>query len=214
MLARLEPRALFLLAMAVCLMLLLGWYMLSFQGHSQEISLLRSELDTANTTAARYEAASQALPELRQKLRLLEKAREKFLQAMPPNAQFGKVLDDIQHNLSSVGAQLSSFTVQSISMPDLPAGVKPIALNLSVRGTFSAIFQALRSLETMSRFATVSTINLQLPQADSFNPTLEGTLTLTAYTFDQTQADQSTVSSNPSAPAEASPPPSAAGGTP
>ena len=125
---------------------------------------------------------------LRERAVLLEVERDQFLRALPATAQFGTVLDEVRRNVSAAGAELTTFTVQSGAGTDLPGGVRPISLNLGVSGQFAEVFRALRSLETMNRFTNVGGLGLQLPQATSFNPVLEGTLNLTVYTFDPEQA--------------------------
>ncbi|EYB67302.1 type IV pilus assembly protein PilO [Deinococcus phoenicis] len=159
-----------------------------FQPRQQEISLLKSELDTTRLTAETYRAAQRNLPELRSTVARLQVEQDQFLRALPATAQFGTVLDEVRRNVSAAGAKMTTFTVQNGAASGLPGGVRPIKLSLGVSGQFAEVFRALRSIETMNRFTTVGGMTLQLPQANSFNPNLEGTLNLTVYTFDQTQA--------------------------
>lgn len=206
MFSKLAPRSLFLLVLAACLLLLLLWYFLRFQPRQQEISLLRGELETTRMNAERYRAAQRNLPELRKTVARLQVERDQFLRALPATAQFGVVLDEVRRNISAAGAEMTTFTVQSGTAGGLPSGVRPLSLNLGVSGQFGEVFRALRSLETMNRFTTVGGLNLQLPQANTFDPTLEGTLNLTVYTFDENQA------SAPAGTAPAAPPAAPEGG--
>lgn len=187
---KLAPRSLFLLVLAGCALLLLAWFLMRFQARQQEITLLQGELETTRLTAESYRAAQRGLPELRATVARLEVERDQFLRALPATAQFGTVLDEVRRNVSAAGAELTTFTVQNGPGAGLPGGVRPITLNLGVSGQFAEVFRALRSLETMNRFTNVGGLGLQLPQATSFNPALEGTLNLTVYTFDQAQAAQ------------------------
>ncbi|WP_034385254.1 type 4a pilus biogenesis protein PilO [Deinococcus sp. YIM 77859] len=198
--SKVAPRPLFLLVVAACLLLLLLWYFLRFQPRQQEISLLKGELETTRLNAERHRAAQRELPELRVAVARLQVERDQFLRALPATAQFGVVLDEVRRNISAAGAELTTFTVQNGTASGLPGGVRPINLNLGVSGQFAEVFRALRSLETMNRFTTVSGLNLQLPQASTFNPTLEGTLNLTVYTFDEQQASAGTAPAAPAAP--------------
>lgn len=207
---KLAPRSLFLIVLALCLLVLLGWYFGRYQTRQQEITLLESELETTRANAERYRAAQRALPELRQTVARLGTERDGFLRALPPSAQFGTVLDEVRRNVLAAGAEMTAFGVQNGAATGLPAGVRPINLNLGVSGQFAEVFRALRSLETMNRFTTVGSVNLQLPQPDSYNPKLEGTLNLTVYTFDPAQAGTPDASGGA---APAAPPATPQGGT-
>ncbi|GAA5512620.1 hypothetical protein Dcar01_01337 [Deinococcus carri] len=204
---KLAPRSLFLALLGLCVVLLLGWYFGRYQVRLQEISQLQGEVDTTRMTAERYRAAQRGLPELRSTVTRLEGERDQFLRALPATAQFGSVLDEVRRNVSAAGAQMNTFNVQAGTGTGLPGGVRPINLNLSLSGQFAQVFRALRSLETMNRFTTVGGLNLQLPQATSFNPKLEGTLNLTVYTYDQQQA--SGTAAEGGAPAAPAAPPAA-----
>jgi type IV pilus assembly protein PilO len=200
---KLAPRSLFLLVLAGCALLLLAWFLMRFQARQQEITLLQGELETTRLTAESYRAAQRNLPELRATVARLEVERDQFLRALPATAQFGTVLDEVRRNVSAAGAELTTFTVQSGAGADLPGGVRPITLNLGVSGQFAEVFRALRSLETMNRFTNVGGVGLQLPQATSYNPTLEGTLNLTVYTFDPAGAQATGTDAAPAAPSAA-----------
>ncbi|MBB5233584.1 type 4a pilus biogenesis protein PilO [Deinococcus budaensis] len=210
---KLAPRSLFFAVLAACVLGLLGWYLLRFQARQQEITQIQGELDTTRLTAAAYRAAQRDLPELEATVARLEVERDAFLRALPATAQFGTVLDEVRRNVSAAGAELTTFTVQSGAGEGLPGGVRPINLNLGVSGQFAQVFRALRSLETMNRFANVGGVGLQLPQATSYNPTLEGTLNLTVYTFDPQAAQGGTPGTGGAAPeAPAAPPAAPEGG--
>ncbi|MEW6422569.1 MAG: type 4a pilus biogenesis protein PilO [Deinococcota bacterium] len=206
---KLAPRSLFLIVLALCVVALLGWYLGHYQARQQEISLLQGDLETTRLNAERYRAAQRDLPELRRTVARLETEREQFLRALPASAEFGVVLDEVRRNMSAAGAKMTTFTVQSSTASGLPSGVRPLNLSLGVSGPFAAVFRALRSIETMNRFTTVGGLNLQLPQADTFNPTLQGTLNLTVYTFDPAQPAAG--GATPTAPA--APPAAPQGGT-
>ncbi|GAA5533298.1 type 4a pilus biogenesis protein PilO [Deinococcus aluminii] len=208
---KLAPRSLFLAVLAGCLLLLLVWYFLHFQARQQEIIQVQGDLDTTRMNAERYRAAQRNLPELRATTARLEVERDQFLRALPATAQFGTVLDEMRRNVIAAGAKMTTFTVQGGTGSGLPGGVRPINLSLGVSGQFAQVFRALRSIETMNRFTTVSGVNLQLPQANTYNPALEGTLNLTVYTFDQTAGSAGTGNAAPEAPA--APPAAPQGGS-
>lgn len=216
MFSKLAPRNLFLIMLGLALAVIALWYTFRFQPRQEEISLLRTDLDTAQTRVTQLRSAAAQLPELRKTVERLKVEQAEFVRALPKTANFGTVLDEVRRTTAASGAEMSTFSVQSGSTAGLPPGVRPIGLNLSVSGTFAELFQTLRALETMGRFTNVNTVALQLPQADSFNPSLEGTMALTVYTFDPTQATPGAAGGTPGAPpaapapAPASPP---AGGT-
>ncbi|WP_216328495.1 type 4a pilus biogenesis protein PilO [Deinococcus aestuarii] len=209
---KLAPRWVFLIVLAACVLAAMMWYFLRFGPRQQEITLLRGDLELTRSRAEGYRAAQRALPELRQTVARLEVEQDQFLRALPATAQFGTVLDEVRRNVTAAGADLTTFTVQSGDVAGLPGGVRPINLSLSVRGRFAEVFRALRSLETQNRFTTVGALGLQLPQADALDPQLEGTLGLTVYTFDQTQAGAG-AGAAPQAPDAAPAAPPAQGGT-
>ncbi|MFC4426150.1 type 4a pilus biogenesis protein PilO [Deinococcus navajonensis] len=219
MFSKLAPRNLFLVMLGLALAVIALWYTFRFQPRQQEIALLRTDLDTAQTRVTELRSAAAQLPELRQTVARLKVEQAEFLRALPSTANFGTVLDEVRRTTAASGAALSTFTVQSGNATNLPAGVRPIGLNLSVSGRFAELFRTLRALETMGRFTNVTSVALQLPEASSFNPDLEGTMGLTVYTFDPTQAAAGTAGGTPgappAAPAPATPPatPPATGGT-
>ncbi|MEF2279247.1 type 4a pilus biogenesis protein PilO [Deinococcus sp. YIM 134068] len=204
---KLAPRFVFILVLVGCALVVGMWYMMRFQPRQQEITLLQGEVETTRSRAEQYRAAQGALPELREAVARLQVEEDRFLRALPATAQFGTVLDEVRRNVTASGAELTDFAVQGGNVAGLPGGVRPINLNLSVSGRFAEVFGALRSLETQNRFTTVGGLGLQLPQADALDPSLEGTLSLTVYTYDQTQAagDAANAPQAPGAAPEAAP---------
>ncbi|GGR77836.1 type 4a pilus biogenesis protein PilO [Deinococcus sedimenti] len=210
---KLTPRNLFFVVLAACLLVAALWYTLRFQSRQQEISLLQGDLETAQTRVAVLRSNAQQLPALREEVAKLKVQQDEFLAALPQTANYYRILDEIRLNAAAAGASMSSFNVASGNVTGLPGGVRPINLNVNVSGTFGELFQLLRSVETMSRFTNVNNISLQLPEASSFDPDLEGTLALTVYTFDPTQASAPAAGATPAAPDAAPAAPAPAGGT-
>ncbi|MBZ9751686.1 type II secretion system protein M [Deinococcus sp. HMF7604] len=210
---KLAPRNIFLIVLAVCLLVGALWYVMRFQARQTEISGLQSELDSVNARVLTLRTNAARLPALREEVANLTTEQQIFLSALPQTANYNAVLDEVRLNASAAGAKMSGFTVANGNVTGLPAGVRPISLNLNVSGQFGQLFRFLRSLETMSRFSTVTSVNLQLPQATSFNPTLESTMGLTVYTFDPTQAGTGTEGSGGTPEAPAAPSTAPAGGT-
>ncbi|GGL04117.1 type 4a pilus biogenesis protein PilO [Deinococcus radiotolerans] len=211
---KLSPRNLFFIVLAACIVVAALWYTMRYQARQQEISLLQSDLDTAQSRVAVMRSNAQQLPALREEVAGLKVQQDDFLAALPKTANYYRILDEIRLNAAAAGATMSNFTVASAAATGLPGGVRPINLNVNVSGTFGQLFQLLRSVETMSRFTNVNNVALQLPQADSFDPRLEGTLALTVYTFDPTQASTPAAGTTPAAPDAAPAAPAPAGGNP
>lgn len=210
---KLTPRNLFFVVLAACVLIVVLWYTVRFQARQQEISLLQSDLETAQTRVAVMRSNAAQLPALREEVAKLKVQQDEFLAALPQTANYYRILDEIRLNASAAGASMSSFNVSNASGTTLPGGVRPINLNVNVSGTFGQLFQLLRSVETMSRFTNVNNVALQLPQATSFDPVLEGTLALTVYTFDPAQASTPAAGTTPQAPGAAPAAPAPAGGT-
>lgn len=210
---KLTPRNLFFVVLAACLLVVALWYTLRFQARQQEISLLQGDLETAQARVTVMRSQAAQLPALREEVAKLKVQQDEFLAALPQTANYYRILDEIRLNAAAAGAEMSSFNVSNSTATGLPGGVRPINLNVNVSGTFAQLFQLLRSVETMSRFTNVNNVSLQLPQATSFDPVLEGTLALTVYTFDPTQASAAASGTTPQAPNAAPAAPAPAGGT-
>lgn len=205
MFAKLAPQYLFALAAALFVVVLALFYTLVIQPRYAQISSLRDDLSARQLTETQYRSASAAVPNLRTTVARLEVERSEFLRALPPTTRFAQVVEQLRANVSAAGAEMGnlSFAPAATGSVTLPAGVRSVGINMNVSGTFPQLFQVLRSLETQNRFTTVSTLGLQLPTATSFNPSLEGTMGLTVYTYDPAQTGAAVPASASSAAAPA-----------
>ena len=205
MFAKLAPQYLFALAAALFVAVLALFYTLVIQPRYARISSLRDDLSARQLTETQYRSASAAVPNLRTTVARLEVERSEFLRALPPTTRFAQVVEQLRANVSAAGAEMGnlSFAPAATGGVTLPAGVRSVGINMNVSGTFPQLFQVLRSLETQNRFTTVSTLGLQLPTATSFNPSLEGTMGLTVYTYDPAQTGAAVPASASSAAAPA-----------
>lgn len=212
---KLSPRDTLLVVALLCILAVVGWWFLFYQAREQEIADTQTQLDDSVTRLATYRAAAAALPALRTEVAGLQTQREVFLQALPQTQNIGTVLAAVQQNVGAAGGTLTNLTVAPGATTGLPAGVRPISLNMAVTARFQPTFQLLRAVETMNRFSTVNALNLTLPAPDSRDPALSSTLTMTIYTFDPTQAGGATTGAAGAAPnAPAAPTTNApAGGT-
>ncbi|WP_424951602.1 type 4a pilus biogenesis protein PilO [Deinococcus sp.] len=199
MFAKLSPRDTLLLVALLCVLIVVGWWFLIYQSREQLISDTQLQLDDSATKLATYRAAAAALPALRTEVAGLQTQRDVFLQALPQTQSIGNVVAAVQQSVESAGGNLTNLTVSPGATTGLPAGVRPLSLNMAVTAKFQPTFQLLRSVETMSRFSTVSALSLNLPAPDSLDPNLSSTMVMTVYTFDPTQA--SGAAGTPAAPA-------------
>jgi type IV pilus assembly protein PilO len=212
MFAKLSPRDTMLLVLLLCVLAVVGWWFLYYQSKEQVISDTQMQLDDSTTRLTTSRAAANALPALRTEVAGLQTQRDTFFQALPQTQNIGSVVAAIQQNVGAVGGDLTNLTVSPGATTGLPAGVRPISLNMSVNARFQPTFQFLRAVETMSRFSTVSALSLNLPAPDSLDPQLASTLTMTVYTFDPVAAGgvAGSPAADPAAPAAPTVP---AGGT-
>ena len=218
MFAKLSPRDTLLIVLALCVLGVVGWYFLYYQSREQVIADTQVQLDDSVTKLATYRAAASALPTLRTEVAGLQTQRDLFFQALPQTQNIGSVVAAVQRSVEGVGGELTNLTVSTGAASGLPAGVRPISLNMAVNARFQPTFQLLRSVETMSRFSTVNALALNLPAPDSLDPKLSSTMTMTVYTFDPAQAGGAAgAAGTPAAPAApaapASTPAAPAGGS-
>lgn len=213
---KITPVQQFLIVALLCLLTLGLFYQFYYRPKQDTLTTLRSDLETKQSTAQQYRAQVATIPELTARANKLEIERAEFVRALPTTQQFGQVLEQLRTNASATKTQITSLNFANNTNANLPAGVKPFDIDLAVKGQYGQIFQLLRSLETQNRFTTVNTVDLQLPQADSFNPTLQSNVKLTVYTFDPTQAATPTTATTGSDPAAAPAPaaPATTGGKP
>ncbi|WP_407570170.1 type 4a pilus biogenesis protein PilO [Deinococcus altitudinis] len=211
MFAKLSPRDTMLLVLLLCVLAVVGWWFLYYQSREQLITDTQTQLDDSATTLATSRSAANALPALRTEVAGLQTQRDTFFQALPQTQNIGSVVAAIQQSVGAVGGDLTNLTVAPGANTGLPAGVRPISLNMSVNAKFQPTFQLLRAVETMSRFSTVSALSLNLPAPDSLDPSLASTLTMTVYTFDPVAAG-GTAGSPAAAPAAPAAPTAPAGG--
>lgn len=212
MFAKLAPRNLFLIALLLCLLVLALWYTFRFKTRQDQITQLSTDLQTAQTRATELRSAAAQVPALRETVAELKVKQQAFVAALPATANFGGVLDDLRQTTAANGVTMSSFAVSSGNATNLPAGVRPIGLSLSLSGTFKNLFRTIQAFETMGRFTTVNNVAMQLPQADSLDPKLESTLGLTVYTYDPSGAAATPGGGAAAAPAAAPAPTPPAGG--
>lgn len=184
---RLAPQYIFALVAALCAAALFLFFTLVIKPKQETLSTMQDDLSARQNTAAQYRQAAAAIPELKTQVAQLEVQRAEFVRALPTTTQFGQVLDQLRANASASKTEVTSLTFANGTTTDLPAGVRPVNISMGVKGEYGQLFQLMRSLETQNRFTTVNSLDLQLPEATSYNPKLQGNMALTVYTFDPTQ---------------------------
>lgn len=182
MLARLGQREWALLAMVLTALLGLLWYYLFIVPTRQEIATVRQEIDRLTIERNRGLQARRALPELRATIAALQAQRLAFLRALPREERLAEVLSEVLQDAEASGVVVRSFTRSRTSAP-VPE-VRAVNLALALEAPFPEIYAYLRRLEDLSRFSTLSGLNLSV-QSQEANPTLATGLTLTVYVLAQ-----------------------------
>lgn len=165
---------------SILLVALLGvaWYYFLITPMREEIAQVQSEIDQLTLERNRGLQAQRALPELRAALAQLQAERAAFLRALPPEERLYAVLNELSQEALRSGVVLKSFTRSPTSAP-VPE-VRAVNLALQLEAPFPETYAFLRRLEGISRFSTVSGLNLSVAGQD-LNPTLNTSLTLTLY---------------------------------
>ncbi|KGQ21052.2 type IV pilus inner membrane component PilO [Thermus filiformis] len=167
-----------LLSILLVALLGLAWYYFLITPMREEIARVQSEIDQLTLERNRGLQAQRALPELRAALAQLQAERAAFLRALPPEERLYAVLNELSQEALRSGVVLKSFTRSPTSAP-VPE-VRAVSLALQLEAPFPETYAFLRRLEGLSRFSTVSGLNLSVAGQD-LNPTLNTSLTLTLY---------------------------------
>ncbi|ADY25848.1 General secretion pathway protein M [Deinococcus proteolyticus MRP] len=186
---RLDPKYIFFLALALSFLVLGLWYTFRYQARQQEIATLKTDIEAAELKVSQYRQAEARLPALREEVAGLRQERAEFVAALPQNNEMAQLLGEMRGNAQASGTQIRGVNVAGgPATADLPGGVRPIPISMTLAGTYGEVFRTLRAMETMNRFTTIDQLTLQSPEATSFNPELGGTLNMTVYTFDPSLA--------------------------
>jgi len=177
-LARLGQREWALLAMVLTLVVGLLWYFYGIVPLRQETEAVRQEINRLLPERDKGRRAQRALPELRATIANLQAERQAFLRALPKEERLAQVLSEVLGEATRSGVEVRSFTRSPTSAP-VPE-VRAVNLALSLEGPFPETFAYLRRLEGLSRFSSISGLNLSV-QGQEANPRLATSLTLTLY---------------------------------
>lgn len=178
MLARLGQREWALLAMVLTFVVGLLWYFYGIVPLRQETEAVRQEINALIPERDKGRRAQRALPELRATIANLQAERQAFLRALPKEERLAQVLSEILGEATRSGVTVRSFNRSPTSAP-VPE-VRAVNLALSLEAPFPETFAYLRRLEGLSRFSSISGLNLSV-QGQDLNPRLSTSLTLTLY---------------------------------
>lgn len=209
---KLTPQYIFALVLLGCVLLGYLFYSQLIQPRQLEITTLNGEIEQRQLQLSADQGKAAQVLTLSKEVDRLEVERERFLQALPPTANFGQVITNIKQTVSAAGGDLKSLGFSGgAADPNLPAGVKPIGITMTIDGQFPQLFEILRNLELQGRFTTVDTVGLQAQSSDSVQGNqgkkLSGNMGLTVYTFDAAQAAAG--GTTPAAPGTPAPAPAA-----
>jgi type IV pilus assembly protein PilO len=194
---------------SIVMALLLGvlWYFLVTQPLQNHIPEVQAQVDSLTTERDRGRAAQAALPQLRETIAKLDAERQQFLRELPPTEQLGRVLNSLAQQARESGVVLKSL---SRGPGDTQvSNVRSTNLALQVESPWGELYTFLKNLEAQQRFSTVSGLNLALGNAQSTNPPINTSLTMTVYTY---TGEGSGTATTPTTPANNSGQPQ--GGTP
>jgi type IV pilus assembly protein PilO len=177
-LARLGQREWALLAMVLTFVVGLLWYFYGIVPLRQETEAVRQEINALIPERDKGRRAQRALPELRATIANLQAERQAFLRALPKEERLAQVLSEILGEATRSGVTVRSFNRSPTSAP-VPE-VRAVNLALSLEAPFPETFAYLRRLEGLSRFSSISGLNLSV-QGQDLNPRLSTSLTLTLY---------------------------------
>nr|WP_279231368.1 type 4a pilus biogenesis protein PilO [Thermus altitudinis] len=167
-----------LIAIALTLVVALLWYFLLIVPMRQETETVRQEIERLIPERNRGRQAQRALPELRAAIAELQAERQAFLRALPREERLAQVLNEILTEALRSGVTVRSFTRSPTSAP-VPE-VRAVNLALSLEAPFPETYAYLKRLEQLSRFSSLSGVNLSV-QGQDVNPLLSTSLTLTLY---------------------------------
>jgi type IV pilus assembly protein PilO len=154
------------------------WYFYGIVPLRQETEAVRQEINALIPERDKGRRAQRALPELRATIANLQAERQAFLRALPKEERLAQVLSEILGEATRSGVTVRSFNRSPTSAP-VPE-VRAVNLALSLEAPFPETFAYLRRLEGLSRFSSISGLNLSV-QGQDLNPRLATSLTLTLY---------------------------------
>lgn len=181
----LDPRTLFMIVAAICLVLLVLYFMLRFKAKQEEVQSLNDQIETSATQLADLQSKQSQLPGLRKEVADLQEKQNLFATALPDKAKMGEMLRNLRDSVVSSQGKINALaSTQNNAVQNLPTGVQAIDIKLDMSGRFAPIYQTLQSIETMNRFTVIKDVNVSLPAPNDVDPNLDGVINMTTYIFD------------------------------
>lgn len=182
LLARMGQREWAIVSVVVALLLGLLWYFFVTQPLQNRIPDLEATIQQLESERDKGRAAQAALPQLRATIAQLEAERQAFLRELPPTEQIGQVLSLLAQRARESGVVLKTLNRSPGGTSDVP-NVRSTNLALTVESPFPELYVFLKQLESLQRFSTISGLNLALGSAQTANPPINTSLTMTVYTY-------------------------------
>jgi Tfp pilus assembly protein PilO len=192
MLANLSSRIIAFVVIGVSLVAALIWYLTAYQSAQTTIAEFTTEIQDLEAKKQVGEKSRQNVIQLCGVVAGLEADKANFLNSLPSNEQFSKLLTSIKNQIGNNKGQLNSITrTLGVGGAVIPAGIRAINLNLGLEGTYSSLYGILVALEQQQRFLSVdnlsfsqATVGPNASQAEISNPKLSSTLNIVAYVYD------------------------------
>jgi type IV pilus assembly protein PilO len=192
MLSRLSSRYIAFGVVALSLVFAAAWYFLIYQPGLANAQIIRDEVSKLEEQKAVGERARANIAQLCGVVGNLRVQQTAFLRALPRTEDISTLLNELRGTIQGNSAQLNSVSrsAGAASTVPLPAGVRPISINLGVEGTFGSFYGVLAAVEALQRFSKVETVSLGLSsQGDSFNPKLNAQMAMTTFVYDNPNRD-------------------------
>lgn len=165
--------------MVLTALVALLWYFFGIQPLRDQTAQVRAEIQNLIPERDRGRQAQRALPQLRALIADLQAQRLAFLRALPQEERLGEVLDELLGEARRSGVQILSFNRSPTQAPT--PEVRAVNLALTFEAPFPETYAFLKRLEALSRFTTLSGLNMNVKNAEGPNPILSTGLTLTLY---------------------------------
>ncbi|MER3554904.1 MAG: competence protein [Meiothermus sp.] len=171
-----------IVSIVVALLLGMMWYFFVTQPLQNRIPEIEANVEQLKSERDKGRAAQAALPQLRATIAQLEAERQAFLRELPPTEQVGQVLSLLAQKARESGVILKTMNRTPGGTQDVP-NVRSTNLAITVESPFPELYVFLKQLEGLQRFSTVSGLNLALGNAQTANPPINTSLTMTVYTY-------------------------------
>lgn len=164
------------------------WYPLIYAPSQNQLSTDRSVTEELNARVERALAARNALPALQQRHDQLNDQMNKFLARIPASENTASILSSLNLGLVSQGLQNGSVvrTAEGLKLGDLP--IEQSSFSVRASGPYLDHVQFFSWLQDQSRLYSLSAIHFATGEGN----TVSGDYTVTAFTYIDAPAGQTT----------------------